>query len=125
MAAGIDEGLAAFDMPRAAVEPLLRSLRMVNTAADALFYDVGVLWQQLLARGIRVSTAINPAATRRGQTAAYQTIATHVVNLSALTDPEGVILVVDAEHAPFIERYADVRDFLKSGLHFAGSEVGG
>ena len=33
-------------MPRAAVEPLLRSLRMVNTAADALFYDVGVLWPE-------------------------------------------------------------------------------
>jgi len=125
MAAGIDEGLAAFDLPRAAVEPLLRSLRMVNTAADALFYDVGVLWQQLFARGITVSTAINPAAARRGQTAAFGTMAAHVVNLSALTDPEGVILAVDAEHAPFIERYADVRDFLKSGLHFAGSEVGG
>jgi hypothetical protein len=124
MAVGIDEGLAAFDLPRAAVEPLLRSLRMVNTAADALFYDVGVLWQQLFARGITVSTAINPAAARSGQTAALPTMAAHVVNLSALTDPEGVILVVDAQHAPFIERYADVRDFLKSGLHFAGSEAG-
>ena len=125
MAVGIDEGLAGFDVPRAAVEPLLRSLRMVNTAADALFYDVGVLWQQLFARGIRVSTAINPAAAQSGQTAAVGTMAAHVVNLSALTDPEGVILVVDAQHAPFIERYADVRDFLKSGLEFAGAEAGG
>jgi hypothetical protein len=125
MAAGIDEGLAAFDVPRGAVEPLLRSLRMVNTAADALFYDVGVLWQQLFARGIRVSTGINPAEAPRGQTAVFRTTAAHVVNLSALTDPEGVILVVDSQHAPFIERYADVRDFLKSGLQFAGSEVGG
>ncbi len=96
MAAGIDEGLAAFDVPRAAVEPLLRSLRMVNTAADALFYDVGVLWQQLFARGIKVSTAIDPAAARPGQTAALPTMPADVVNLSALTDPEGVILVVDA-----------------------------
>jgi hypothetical protein len=125
MAAGIDEGLASFDVPRAVVEPLLRSLRMVNTAADALFYDVGVLWQQLFARGIRVSTAINPAGAQRGQTAAYQTMAAHVVNLGALTDPEGVILVVDAQNAPFIERYAEVRDFLNSGLQFAGAEVGG
>jgi len=74
MAGGIDEGRAAFDMPRAAVEPLLRSLRMVNTAADALFYDVGVLWQELFARGIRVSTAMNPAAGQ-AQTAAFQTMA--------------------------------------------------
>jgi hypothetical protein len=125
MGAGTDEGLAAFDMPRAAVEPLLRSLRVVNTAADVLFYDVGVLWQQLFARGIKVSTAIDPLAAWRGQTAALRTVAAHVVNLSALTDPEGVILVVDSQHAPFIGRYADVGDFLKSGLQFASSEVGG
>ena len=35
MAGQIDEGLAIFDVPRAVVEPLLRSLRMANTAADA------------------------------------------------------------------------------------------
>src|SRR5271170_633051 len=124
MAEGIDEGRAAFDMPRAAVEPLLRSLRMVNTAADALFYDVGVLWQELFARGIRVSTAMNPAAGQ-AQTAAFQTMAAHVVNLSALTDPEAVILVIDPQNSPFIGRYADVRDFLRSGLEFAGTQMGG
>jgi hypothetical protein len=126
MAEGIDDGLAVFDVPRAAVEPLLRSLRMVNTAADAVFYDVGVLWRQLFARGIRVSTAINAAAPAgRAQFAAFQKMAAHVVNLSAVTDPEGVILVVDAQHAPFIERYADVRKFLKNGLEFAGVGEGG
>ena len=125
MAGGIDQGLAVFDAPRAAVEPLLRSLRMVNTAADALFYDVGVLWQQLFARGIRVSTAIDAAApARRAQIAAFEKMAAHVVNLSAVTDPEGVILVVDAQHAPFIERYGDVREFLKDGLEFAGTDEG-
>jgi hypothetical protein len=124
MAAGIGEGRVAFDVPRAAVEPLLRSLRMVNTAADALFYDVGVLWQELYARGIRISTAINPAAAGQAQTPAFQTVAAHVVNLSALTDPEGVILVIDAQHSPFIERYADVRDFLRSGLGFSGTQAG-
>jgi hypothetical protein len=125
MAAGIDEGLAVFNAPRAAVEPLLRSLRMVNTAADALFYDVGVLWQQLFARGIRVSTQINAAApTRRAQLDAFQKMAAHVINLSAVTDPEGVILVVNAQRAPFIVRYADVGEFLKAGLEFASAEEG-
>src|SRR5271170_718853 len=124
MAGGIDEGRAAFDVPRAAVEPLLRSLRMVNTAADAVFYDVGALWRQLFAHGVVVSTEI--AAARRpppAHMAAFQAMAEHVVNLSALTDPEGVILVVNAQQPPFIDRYADVQDFLKNGLEFAGAEA--
>ena len=124
MAGQIDEGLAVFDVPRAAVEPLLRSLRMVNTAADALFYDVGVLWQQLFARRIRISTAID-APAEQARKAAFRTMVAHVVNLSAVTDPEGVILVVAAQHPPFIERYVDVRDFLKSGLQFAGTQTSG
>jgi len=126
MAAPIDEELATFDVPRAAVVPLLRSLRMVNTAADAVFYDIGVLWQSLFAKGVAISTAIDGAPpARRANLAAVQAMAAHVVNLSALTDPEGVILVVDTQHAPFIVRYADVREFLKTGLEFAGSEPGG
>jgi hypothetical protein len=126
MAGEIDEGLAVFDVPRAAVEPLLRSLRMVNTVADAIFYDVGVLWRQLFARGVEVSTAIDAAAPApRANIAAWQTMAAHVVNLSAVTDPEGVILVVDAQKEPFIERYADVRDFFANGLEFPGGDLGG
>jgi hypothetical protein len=126
MVAPIDEWLAVFDVPRATVEPLLRSLRMVNTAADAVFYDVGVLWRSLFAEGVTISTAIAAAAPpRRANVAAFQAMAAHVINLSALTDPEGVILVVDAHHEPFIERYADIREFLKNGLEFAGSSGGG
>ena len=126
MAGGIDDGLAVFDLPRAAVEPLLRSLRMVNTAADAVFYDVGVLWRQLFALGVRVSTAIDATAPAwQTQIAALQAMPAHVVNLSALSDPEGVILVVDAQRAPFIERYADIGEFLKNGLEFVGSDPGG
>jgi hypothetical protein len=124
MVGPIDEGLAAYDVPRAVVEPLLRSLRMVNTAADAVFYDVGALWRQLFAHGVVVSTEI--AAARRpppAHVAAFQAMAEHVVNLSALTDPEGVILVVNAQQPPFIERYADVQEFLKNGLEFSGAEA--
>ena len=87
-----------------------------------VFYDVGVLWRQLFAQGIRISTAID-APAGQVRSAAFRTMITHVVNLSAATDPEGVILVVDAQHPPFIERYADVRDFLKSGLEFAGTQT--
>jgi hypothetical protein len=126
MAAKVDEGLAVFDVARATVEPLLRSLRMVNTAADAVFYDVGVLWRSLFDKGITVSTAIDAAPpARRANLAAFQAMAAHVVNLSALSDPEGVILVIDAQHAPFIKRYADLREFLKNGLDFVTSDAGG
>lgn len=124
MAEPIDEGLAIYDVPRAVVDPLLRSLRTVNTAVDALFYDVGALWRQLFARGVVVSTEIAAAhPPRRAHMAAFQAMAEHVVNLSALTDPEGVILVVNARQPPFIERYADVQEFLKNGLEFAGLEA--
>ena len=92
MVAPIDEGLAIYDVPRVMVEPLLRSLRMVNTAADAVFYDVCALWRQLFARGVVVSTEIAAArAPQPAQMAAFRAMAEHVVNLSALTDPEGVI----------------------------------
>ena len=54
MAEPINAGLAIYNVPRAVGEPLLRSLRMVNTAADAVFYDVCALWRQLgaLDRGV-------------------------------------------------------------------------
>jgi hypothetical protein len=118
----IDEGLAIYDVPRAVVEPLLRSLRMVNTAADVMFYDVCALWRQLFARGVIISTEIAAARPpRRESMAAFQAMANHILNLSAQTDPEGVILVVNAQQPPFIERYADVEEFLKNGLEFVGS----
>jgi len=115
----MDDGLALFEVPRAAIEPLLRSLRSVNTAVDMVFYDVGVLWLRLLMRGISISvSADSRAITAAGNVAALHALMTHVVNLSALTDPEGVILVVDAQRPPFIERYGDVREFLSDGLEF-------
>src|SRR5215472_288210 len=115
----MDDGLALFEIPRAVIEPLLRSLRSVNTAVDAIFYDVGALWLRLLTRGITISVSADPRAIAApGDLAALHALMTHVVNLSALTDPEGVILVVDARRPPFIERYGDVREFLSDGLEF-------
>jgi hypothetical protein len=98
---------------------------MVNTAADAVFYDVGVLWLRLFTKGVTVSTAIDAAPpVSADNIAAFHAMMAHVVNLSALTDPEGVILVVDANQAPFIERYGDVGGFLRGGLEFPGKEAG-
>ncbi len=110
-------GLAMFEMAQGAMQPLLRSLRLVNTAADLAFYDVGLLGLRLFTRGFALSIDMEEEGAT-GNVAALRTIATHIVNLSAMTDPEGVILVVDAQHAPFIERHADLRAFLDHGLEF-------
>src|SRR5215472_19067499 len=112
----MNDGLTLFEVPRAAIEPLLRSLRSVNTAVDMVFYDVGVLWLRLLMHGTTISvSADSRAIVALGDVAALHALMTHVVNLSALTDPEGVILVVDAQRPPFIERHGDVRGFLSDG----------
>jgi hypothetical protein len=125
MAGEAEDGLALFEVPRAVVEPLLRSLRMVNTAADAVYYDVGVLWLRLFTRGVTISTSVASPVPAWGNRAALQAMMTHIVNLSAVTDPEGVILVLDAHRPPFIERYGDVHDFLSDGLEFPGKRAGG
>lgn len=108
-----DIGLALFELPKEALRPLLSCLRLVNGAADALFYDVGVLCDQLAKDGYEVRTA---AAKRRladkHDTSRAEAVAKHVLNLSAQADPEGVILVVDADRAPYVTRYADVKAFL-------------
>jgi len=122
MAPPVDESLAIYDVPRAIVDPLLRSLRMFNTAADAVFYDVGALYRQFFAHGIAINTDIAAGRSpRRGNLAAFHAMAEHVVDLDALTDPEGVILVIDGQRAPFIARYPDFEEFVANGLEFTGT----
>ena len=116
--------LSQFDVSREAIKPLLWLFRQTNTAADALFYDVGVLGLRLLTRGISVS-ADDPtlALSVRDRLAAAQAAA-KFVNLSAQADPEGAILVIDAHHAPFVQSYDDVTKFLHDGLSFQPSRGG-
>jgi hypothetical protein len=97
--------LVFFEAPRALIEPSLRVLRMGNTALDCVFYDVGVLWTELLWRGTAVVT------TDEG--AAHATKAFEKLDLGALSNPEGSILVVDARLAPFVKRFDDVPSFLR------------
>jgi len=96
--------LRIFEAPRPFVEASLSAFRMGNTALDSLFYDVGVLWTELLWRGTAVVT------TMESMTLATKVFGT--LDLGALTNPEGSILVVDASRAPFVRRYDDVKQFL-------------
>jgi len=120
-----DLGLSDFDLPKRMVIPLLWAFRQTNTLADALFYDVGLLWLRLFTKGTLVTTSnsATPAATQDG-VAALQA-AFKFVNLSALANPEGAILVIDAHRAPFVEKYDDVRRFLDQGLRFPSAADGG
>ncbi len=117
-----DGMLAFFELPKEAVRPLLSCLRLVNGAADALFYDVGVLCEQLAKDGYEVRTASrkHKVADKR-DTSPAEAVAKHVLNLSAQADPEGVILVVDANRAPYVTRHADVNEFLAAQKASPGS----
>jgi hypothetical protein len=103
--------LASYDLPQWAVVPLLLAFRHVNTLADMMFYDTGLLTLRLWTRGVRVSTSNDaPAQAMRNSLAAMQ--AAMRLNLSALFNPEGAILVVDAHRAPFVHKHDDVETFL-------------
>src|SRR5260370_9096695 len=49
--------LASYDLPQRLVVPLLLAFRHVNTLADMVFYDTGLLGLRLWTHGGRLSTA--------------------------------------------------------------------
>lgn len=85
----MDDSLSLFELPRAFVKPALELCRTFNSALDLAFYDVPTLVADLRARG---------AAG---------------IDLDALANPEGALLVVDAGRAPFIQRFEALPAFLK------------
>ncbi len=97
--------LSIFEAPREFVVPLLHALRMSNTALDSLFYDINVFWSELFLRGTAVVTASDSAP--------HVTKAFAELNLGALSNPEGSILVIDAGKAPYVRRFDDVPGFLE------------
>jgi hypothetical protein len=103
--------LGFYELPQALVAPALEACRLFNTALDVLFYDVPGLVAELTDRGERVATqAADDAPDGRG-----------VLDLSALRDPEGSLLVVDPERRPYVRRFAHVDEF----LHCQAAEVRG
>jgi hypothetical protein len=98
--------LALYELQKPMVEPLLRMFRLANTALDVLFYDVGAFTSAMSTRGMAVDTGMgsNSGAGRNP-------LLNHF-DLSALSNPEGSILVVDANLPPFVERFDDMAEFL-------------
>jgi hypothetical protein len=110
MAIPASDPLGWFDVPRPLIEPTLRALRLGNTLLDALFYDVDALARDLLLHGsLLVAGGGETAAPATSEIAsAFSTL-----DLSALSNPEGSILVVDSGRPPHVRRFEDVWEFLE------------
>jgi hypothetical protein len=100
--------LSRFEMPRALVEPLVRFLRLGNTALDLAFYDVNTLISELHSHGLSVVT--DPEDGKNGDDMAE---ALRTLDLDALSNPEGSILVVNAKGPSYVTSFDDVRNFLQ------------
>jgi hypothetical protein len=96
--AGWDE-LSWFEIAPALLKPALMACRGFNTALDRAFYDVPNLERDLAALGESIVTArpnAPPAA----------------LDLDAVTNPEGALLVVDPSRAPYVTRFDALPDFV-------------
>jgi hypothetical protein len=104
MATATAAPLSIYEAPRSAAESMVRALRAGNTLFDALFYDVGVFAARMLARGWLVDADSQPAWLAPAGTGPGE------ISLSAATDPEGTILIIDAQRSPCIlHRFDDVK----------------
>jgi hypothetical protein len=83
-----------YELQKPFMEPMLRMCRLTNTVFDFLFYDVGVLVTALLARGRTVDTGLAAATS--------EPHALQSLDLSALTNPSGSVIVVDANAEPYV-----------------------
>jgi hypothetical protein len=107
---------AIYELQRPFADWMLRLFRFGNTAVDILFYDVGVLTRDLFAKGETVVT----------DTSANTASAPHplkFLDLSALTNPSGAVIVVDANLPPYVRPpFRDMKQFFD---HANGPEGGG
>jgi hypothetical protein len=101
------DSLGWFELPRTWVEPSVRFWRLANTALDFAFYDVNRLVSELRSLGVSVVTEEKPAA-RTDLAGALTSL-----NLDALSNPEGAILIVSAKEPPFVTPFDDVEKFLQ------------
>jgi hypothetical protein len=98
--------LSLYELQKPIVEPILRMFRLTNTALDFMFYDVGAFAAAMFDRGALVEAGV------RSNSGPDQNPLLNRLDLSALTNPEGSILVVDANLPPYVERFDDMAKFL-------------
>ena len=102
------DNLKLYELQKPFVEPLLMLCRAFNTTLDTAFYDIDVLKTELAARGRTVGTGW-PANT------ALSTKPTDVLDLSAITNPSGSVIIVDANRAPYVGLpFTDMKEFFEA-----------
>jgi hypothetical protein len=106
MALNDQSALSMFEVQRAQVEPFIKAFRLANTALDFLFYDVpafhqalkqdgmDIVWREPSAHGVSLDQALKE------------------IDLSALSNPEGAILVINANERPYVRCFRDVNRFI-------------
>jgi len=109
MATTGSDTLSWFEVPRPFIEPVLRALRLGNTALDTLFYDVNTVVADLLLHG---SIVVAGGESTVASAIPEMTKAFSSLDLTALSNPEGSILVVDSGRPPHVTPFEDVRAFL-------------
>jgi len=100
--------LSAFEIQRAQAKPLIRSLRRANTLIDIVFYDVTAFRRAMKLDGLDVSIHDPSDSSARFAHALQE------VDLNALANPEGAIVIVDASATPHIQCFFDVSEFIRA-----------
>jgi hypothetical protein len=99
--------LANFDLAAPLVRPAVEVCRLFNGAIDEIFYDVPGLVSALAERDRAVADMQGSVGPSR------------MIDLDALRDPEGCLLLIDPAVEPYIHRFATVNAFLESPLENA------
>jgi hypothetical protein len=89
--------LAIYELQKPFIEPLLRFCRLTNTALDTLFYDVGALASDLLAKGTTIDTGTS-------SNSGHARHPLQSLDLTADTNPSGSVIIVDAQLVPYVRK---------------------
>jgi hypothetical protein len=100
-------GLGSFELAAPLVRPAVEACRLFNGAADAIFYDVSGLIAALAQRDREIADMHGSVGPSR------------VIELNALRDPEGSLLLITPAVGPYIHRFGTVDEFLASSLEDA------
>jgi hypothetical protein len=95
-------GLGHYEMPNWLVRPAVEACRFLNGAVDSIFYNTHGL-TQALARRDRVVTTMQGSK-----------LPSRIIDLDALRDPEGSLLLIDPATEPYVHRFEIVEAFLQS-----------
>ena len=96
-----DTILGLFEFPNAFIRPTVVACRLFNTAVDAVFYDVPALSAEFFERDV--------AMRERGEK-----LPSRIIDFSALSNPEGSLLLIDEQTAPYVHQFHDVEAYLSS-----------